>query len=108
MEKPVRVNKVCSSIDILPTMLNLMGAEYDSRLIIGRDILSDSAGLVLFPDRSYVTDTYEYNAALDTIVGDVSDETFDAMQLYVADKFIAADNITETGYYSYVAECLGK
>ena len=108
MEKPVRVNKVCSSIDILPTLLNLMGAEYDSRLIIGRDILSDSAGLVLFPDRSYVTDTYEYNAALGTIVGDVSDETFDAMQLYVADKFTAADNITETGYYSYVAEYLGK
>lgn len=108
MEKPVRVNKVCSSIDILPTLLNLMGAEYDSRLIIGRDILLDSAGLVLFPDRSYVTDTYEYNAALGTIVGDVSDETFDAMQLYVADKFTAADNITETGYYSYVAEYLGK
>lgn len=108
MEKPVRVNKVCSSIDILPTMLNLMGAEFDSRLIIGRDILSDSAGLVLFPDRSYVTDTYEYNAVLGTVKGDVSDETFDAMQLYVADKFTAADNITETGYYSYVAEYLGK
>ena len=109
MEKPVRVEKVCSSIDILPTMLNLMGAEFDSRLIVGRDILSDSPGLVLFPDRSYITDTYEYNASLDQIVrGNVSDETFEAMQLYVADKFTAADNITETGYYSYVARYLGK
>ncbi|MCQ5134386.1 LTA synthase family protein, partial [Coprococcus eutactus] len=77
-------NNGSSSIDNLPTLLNLMGAEYDSRLILGRDILSDSAGLVLFPDRSYVTDTYEYYAALGTIGGDVSDETFDAMQLYVA------------------------
>ena len=109
MEKPVRVEKVCSSIDILPTMLNLMGAEFDSRLIVGRDILSDSPGLVLFPDRSYITDTYEYNASWDQIVrGNVSDETFEAMQLYVADKFTAADNITETGYYSYVARYLGK
>ncbi len=109
MEKPVQVEKVCSSIDILPTMLNLMGAEYDSRLIIGRDILSDSPGLVLFPDRSYITDTYEYNASWDQIArGSVSDETFEAMQLYVADKFTAADNITETGYYSYVAEYLSK
>ncbi len=109
MEKPVRVEKVCSSIDILPTMLNLMGAEFDSRLIVGRDILSDSPGLVLFPDRSYITDTYEYNASWDQIVrGNVSDETFEAMQLYVADKFTAADNITETGYYSYVADYLGK
>ena len=109
MEKPVRVEKVCSSIDILPTMLNLMGAEFDSRLIVGRDILSDSPGLVLFPDRSYITDTYEYNASWNQIVrGNVSDETFEAMQLYVADKFTAADNITETGYYSYVARYLGK
>lgn len=109
MEKPVRVEKVCSSIDILPTMLNLMGAEFDSRLIVGRDILSDSPGLVLFPDRSYITDTYEYNASWDQIVrGNVSDETFEAMQLYVADKFTAAHNITETGYYSYVARYLGK
>ena len=109
MEKSVRVEKVCSSIDILPTMLNLMGAEFDSRLIVGRDILSDSPGLVLFPDRSYITDTYEYNASWDQIVrGNVSDETFEAMQLYVADKFTAADNITEMGYYSYVADYLGK
>lgn len=109
MEKPVRVEKVCSSIDILPTMLNLMGAEFDSRLIVGRDILSDSPGLVLFPDRSYITDTYEYNASWDQIVrGNVSDETFEVMQLYVADKFTAADNITETGYYNYVARYLGK
>ena len=109
MEKPVRVEKVCSSIDILPTMLNLMGAEFDSRLIVGRDILSDSPGLVLFPDRSYITDIYEYNASWNQIVrGNVSDETFEAMQLYVADKFTAADNITETGYYSYVARYLGK
>lgn len=109
MKKPVRVEKVCSSIDILPTMLNLMGAEFDSRLIVGRDILSDSPGLVLFPDRSYITDAYEYNASWDQIVrGNVSDETFEAMQLYVADKFTAADNITETGYYNYVADYLGK
>lgn len=109
MEKPVRVENVCSSIDILPTMLNLMGAEFDSRLIVGRDILSDSPGLVLFPDRSYITDTYEYNASWDQIVrGNVSDETFEAMQLYVADKFTAADNITDTGYYNYVARHLGK
>lgn len=111
MEKPVWVDKVCSSIDILPTMLNLMGADYDSRLIIGKDILSDSAGLVIFPDRSFITDTYEYNSVTDTITtaagNEVSDDSFGAMQLYVADKFTAADNITETGYYTYIARYLG-
>lgn len=111
MEKPVRVDKVCSSIDILPTMLNLMGAEYDSRLIIGRDILSDSQGLVLFADRSFITDDYSYNANTEAIVSrdsvEVDGAALEAMKLYVSDKFTAADSITETGYYGYVAKCMG-
>lgn len=111
MEKPVKVDKVCSSIDILPTMLNLMGVEYDSRLIIGRDILSDSSGLVLFANRSFITDDYEYDANTDSASsrgsGEVSQANVESMQLYVADKFTAADNITETGYYTYVAQYMG-
>lgn len=111
MDEPVRVDKVCSSIDILPTMLNLMGAEYDSRLIIGRDILSDSQGLVLFADRSFITDDYIYNANTGAAVSrgsaEVDEAAIEAMKLYVSDKFTAADNITETGYYSYVAKCMG-
>ena len=47
MEAPVKVSKPCSSIDILPTVSNLFGLEYDSRLITGKDILSDSEGLVI-------------------------------------------------------------
>ncbi len=46
MKEPVTVKKVCSAPDILPTVLNLFGLEYDSRLIIGRDILSDCEGFV--------------------------------------------------------------
>ena len=108
---PCRLCQMCSSMDILPTMFNLMGADYDSRLIIGRDILSDSTGLVLFPDRSFITDAFEYNAVTDTLTShtgaEISDDSFSAMQLYVADKFTAADNITESGYYTYVARYLG-
>lgn len=111
MEEPVRVDKVCSSIDILPTVLNLMGADYDSRLIIGRDILSDSSGLVLFADRSFITDDYNYNAntgiAESRGSSGVDETALESMKLYVADKFTAADNITETGYYSYVAKYMG-
>lgn len=46
MKKPVKVEKVCSAIDIMPTVYNLFGMDYDSRLIIGRDILSDAEGFV--------------------------------------------------------------
>ena len=33
------VDKVGSQIDVLPTILNLFGVSYDSRLLIGNDIL---------------------------------------------------------------------
>lgn len=47
MEEPVIVDKPCSSIDIIPTVSNLFGLEYDSRLMMGTDILSDSDPLVI-------------------------------------------------------------
>ena len=39
------VDKPCYSVDIIPTLSNLFGLEYDSRLLAGRDILSDAPGL---------------------------------------------------------------
>ncbi len=65
MEKPVTVKKPCSSIDILPTVSNLFGLEYDSRLMMGKDILSDSEGLVILNclssgSWSWITDKGSY------------------------------------------------
>ncbi len=40
MEDPVIVDTPCSSIDIVPTLCNLFGLEYDSRLYSGRDIFA--------------------------------------------------------------------
>mgnify|MGYP000568022791 CR=1 FL=1 len=48
MEEPVYVDKYCSSLDLLPTLSNLFGLEYDSRLMMGSDILSDEPALVIF------------------------------------------------------------
>ncbi len=56
------ITKTAGSIDVLPTILNLWGIEYDSRLIIGKDILSDKEGLVMLSNRSWVTDKGRYNA----------------------------------------------
>ena len=38
--EPIEVDTYCSTVDILPTLLNLFGLNYDSRLLAGRDILS--------------------------------------------------------------------
>lgn len=66
-EEPVPVKKVCGSMDILPTLLNLFGFEYDSRMYAGRDIFSDEEGMVIFNDRSFVTDSVVYKRGADPI-----------------------------------------
>ena len=41
MTKPVTVDAPCSAIDIMPTLSNMFGLTYDSRIILGSDIMSD-------------------------------------------------------------------
>ena len=55
MSKPV------SSIDILPTLSNLFGVEYDSRLLAGRDVFSDDSGLVFWNEGCWLTERGFYD-----------------------------------------------
>ena len=56
------VDKVVSSLDIVPTLYNMFGIEYDSRLLMGRDIFSKEEHIVILSDRSWVTDKGTYNS----------------------------------------------
>ena len=109
MEKSVKVDKVCSSIDILPTVLNLMGIEYDSRLIIGQDILSDSPGFVVYPDMSFMTDDFCYSATRGTTCDkkgnslEVDEATVNYWNSYAANKMIAANGIVDYDFYKYIS-----
>ncbi len=47
MKEPVVVDAPCSAIDIIPTVSNLFGLEYDSRLLPGTDLLSDTDPFVI-------------------------------------------------------------
>ena len=61
MKEPVEVDKVCSQVDILPTVLNLLGEEYGSRMLSGVDVLSEADPLVVFTSNSWKTDRGTYN-----------------------------------------------
>lgn len=64
MDEPVYVDKYCESSDILPTLLNLFGVEFDSRLMMGRDILWDGGqDFVAFRNYSFISDYGRYNAS---------------------------------------------
>lgn len=50
-------------LDLLPTVSNLFGLEYDSRLLAGRDYFSDCTPLVVFQNGSWMTDKVRYDAS---------------------------------------------
>jgi len=90
MEEPVRVTKPCSSLDILPTLSNLFGVAYDSRLLMGRDILSDSPGLVVLSDRSYITDLGRYDSKSDSFT---ANEGAEIPENYVVETLRQVNNM---------------
>ena len=105
------IDKYCSSIDILPTVLNLFGFEYDSRLLTGRDILSSSGALVQFLDRSFITDKGKYDAGTKTFtlfdgVTFASKEEekayVDSVKKIVSNNFKISSMILENDYYGYL------
>lgn len=112
MDEPVEVDKFCYSLDILPTVSNLLGLDYDSRMLVGQDIMSDSEGLVIFNDRSFMTDHMSYNANNGEIKSfdgsEISEEYVEAMKLIVKNKFSIADAINENDYYKYIHEAVDE
>ena len=110
MEKSIRIDKPCYSPDILPTVLNLMGLEYDSRMLAGRDILSDEPGFVIMQDGSFITENFRYDAMTGRINVkgnyDVSDAELDKKMSLVSNRFRLADAICELDYYSYIEKLM--
>lgn len=101
--KPIEINKVGSQIDVLPTLLNLFGIEYDSRLIVGKDILSNYPGLAVFSNRSWVSDKGTYFASQKKFVpkdGVTVEEGYvDNMNVEVANRFSVSGQITNNDIY---------
>ena len=59
----IQIDAPVSSIDILPTLSNLFGLEYDSRMTIGRDVFGDEEAIVPWPDYSWVTELGKFDAS---------------------------------------------
>lgn len=106
MKEPIVVDKIAYQMDALPTILNLFGIEYDSRLLMGTDIMSDSDPLVIYNDRSWITDKGKYNANkkkfTPTNGEEVSQEYVEKINSIVANKYSMSALILDKNYYKYV------
>lgn len=106
LEENIHVPAYCSTVDILPTLLNLFGVEYDSRLLAGRDVLSDAPHIAVLSDQSFLTDTFRYDAASglapDDTVRDSAGYTEADYQRYVSNLFAFSRDILDSDYYAHV------
>ncbi len=100
---PIVVDEACSSLDFLPTLCNLFGVEFDSRLYIGRDVFSDADPLVIFLNRSWITDKASYNSNTKEVISltgeEVSEEYVDYIKAVVKNKFSISTRILEEDYW---------
>lgn len=102
----VEIDKVGSQIDVIPTLYNVFGLDYDSRLFIGKDILSTEPGLAIMNNRSWVSDKGKYFANSKEFIPNegvvIKDDYVNTMNSIVSSKITMSKNIIEYNYYKKV------
>lgn len=92
------------SLDILPTLSNLFGVEYDSRLLIGRDVFSEQEPLVIWPNYSWKTEKGYYSASTGTFmpdagVKDVGEDYIERINTLVRNRIAFSAAVLDNDYY---------
>ena len=110
MESSVTVNTPCSAIDILPTVSNLFGLEFDSRLMSGHDVFAQNYNasqastcmpLVILPTNrgySWITAAGTYDAKTRTFTPNPG--------ITVADDYVKTVSSLIDAKYSYARQLI--
>ena len=110
MENSVTVNTPCSAIDILPTVSNLFGLEFDSRLMSGHDVFAQNYStsqastcmpLVILPTNrgySWITAAGTYDAKTRTFTPNPG--------ITVADDYVKTVSSLIDAKYSYARQLI--
>ena len=106
LEENIVVEEYCCNVDILPTILNLWGVEYDSRMLSGTDVFSDGTHVAVLSDRSFLTDTVWFNAGKGSAVYPQGEEAVpegyvEAMNQLIATRFSVASNLLQKSYFDF-------
>ncbi len=107
-EEPIIVDTPTYSLDILPTLSNLFGTEFDSRLLPGRDVFSDASPLV-FIGNDWKTDYGTYYASSGKFVaskplpdGITEKDYIKAIKAIISNKKKFCKGVLESNYYEHV------
>lgn len=107
LEEDILVDDYMCNVDILPTILNLWGFEYDSRLLAGRDIFAEGDHVAVLVDKSWMTDKVWFNANTGEIrylveEADVPGNYIENMNRRIATQFSISADILNEAYYNFV------
>lgn len=108
---PIIVDTPTYSLDILPTLSNLFGTEFDSRLMVGRDVFSDAEPLVFNTNYDWKTQYGTFYAKNGKFVesttnplpeGTDEKEYIKAIKAVVKDKYKFCKGVLDSDYYDHV------
>ena len=102
--KNTNVTKVGMPIDVLPTIYNLFDIKYDSRLFAGSDLLSNSEGMVILDNLSWITDKGKYNSLNGKYSGDIDSDYINNINNIIQNKIIFSRNMITYDGYRYIKE----
>ena len=105
--EPIIVDTPASSVDILPTLCNLFGVEWDSRLYVGRDVLSDALPLVFFGNYDWKTDLGHYSASKNIFTPTdenavIPEDYIKQISSMVRNKMTFSKSVLSYDYYTHV------
>lgn len=106
-EDPIIVDTPVMSIDILPTLLNLFGIEYDSRLLPGRDVFSDAMPLYFNAGYDWRTDLGTYLSSRATFYpndpdAEIPEGYVEAVRTIVSNRINYCSGVLSSNYFRYL------
>ncbi len=106
-QEPIVVDTPTSSLDILPTLSNLFGTAFDSRLMPGRDVFSEAPALVFNMNYdwkteygTYISKTGKFTPADPELV--IPEGYVESIKTIVRNKMRLCSGILITDYYRYL------
>ena len=107
-KEPIVVDTPTFSLDILPTLSNLFGTEFDSRLFVGRDVFSDASPLVFNTHYDWKTDLGTYYASSGKFVAnegvEVPENYVSNIKAQVRNKMRYCSLALDSDYFRYLFE----
>ncbi len=113
LDEKIEVDTPCCNVDILPTVYNLFGIDYDSRLYAGTDIFGNGIHIAQLYNKNFITDSVKYNFTTGEAQWLIDTEAYDEQLLNsylenaintVKNRYAMSIEIERSDFYRFVSD----